>query len=60
MSCSLRSECCEADQGETTCVNQGSGGVCAAYCTAHSQCNSGCCAALESGGAVCAPPTYCQ
>ena len=34
--------------------------ACAAECNAGSECQSGCCIALDNGGAVCGPPEFCD
>lgn len=52
-------DCCVG----TTCVNDArmpNAGTCAALCTGHSECNSGCCVQLNNvNAAVCAPAQYC-
>lgn len=50
--------CCNATD---TCVAFPSlGDYCAANCTTNGGCQSGCCAPLENGGAVCAPVEFCN
>jgi len=53
----LTTKCCDGSM----CVNDGKAmlTVCAAPCTAGTQCSSGCCVPDASGGSVCAPPSYC-
>ncbi|HRE90449.1 MAG TPA: hypothetical protein PK095_15060 [Myxococcota bacterium] len=50
--CSSNGQCCSA-----ICTSQTD--RCADSCYAHSQCVSGCCAPLTSGGSACAPTSYC-
>jgi hypothetical protein len=42
------------------CVTDGTTSVCAAQCTAGTDCSSGCCASLQDGRHVCSPPDRCQ
>jgi hypothetical protein len=55
--CSAQAPCCS----DSICVVIGAGqSVCAATCTAGTQCNSGCCAPLSNDPAkVCSPPSAC-
>lgn len=48
-------DCCVG----STCVVTNTGDICAANCSQAAQCASGCCVALEGGGAVCAPASNC-
>ena len=41
------------------CVNDGTRAICAANCQRGTDCASGCCAALQSGGSACGPPSLC-
>jgi hypothetical protein len=41
------------------CVNNGATATCAAKCVLGSDCASGCCAALQSGGNACGPASLC-
>jgi hypothetical protein len=43
----------------TTCVEFPDGDFCSANCAVGMDCVSGCCAPLKSGGAVCAPSSFC-
>jgi hypothetical protein len=60
-SCSKNGDCCGYATGHNYCVNTGGslGAICAISCTSNSQCSSGCCASLTTGGAVCAPSSAC-
>lgn len=60
-SCTKNGDCCGYSSGHNYCVNTGGslGAICAISCTSNSQCSSGCCATLTSGGAVCAPASAC-
>jgi hypothetical protein len=58
--CQTAVDCCGGAADTQVCVNQGAGPICADRCTTNGQCQSGCCAALQVGGNVCAPPIYCQ
>ena len=60
-SCSVNGDCCGFSTGHNYCVNTGGslGAICAISCTYNSECSSGCCAPLKSGGSVCAPASYC-
>lgn len=55
-SCSEATACCPG----STCVMDGASRFCAADCESNVQCASGCCAALQSGGKVCAPRAICE
>jgi hypothetical protein len=57
--CQTNEQCCGGPTDTAVCVNQGAGPICADRCTNDSQCQSGCCAPLQVGGNVCAPPAYC-
>jgi hypothetical protein len=61
-SCTTNGDCCGFSTHANYCVNTGGslGAICAIACTSDSECNSGCCAPLKSGGSVCAPATQCQ
>lgn len=48
--------CCS----DSVCVNNSLGIHCAALCSTGSQCNSGCCAPLDTGVTVCSPAQYCE
>lgn len=50
-----KADCCDG----STCVTDGTFFVCAANCASGDECNSGCCAALDTGGSVCSPATFC-
>jgi hypothetical protein len=58
--CQTNADCCGGATDSQVCVNQGQGPICADRCASNAQCQSGCCAALQLGGTVCAPPIYCQ
>jgi hypothetical protein len=65
--CETNGDCCGFAAGENFCVDtgtpppQGLGVACLIACTTNSQCQSGCCAALEGGmGRVCGPVSLCQ
>ncbi|MET0286817.1 MAG: hypothetical protein ABW352_20210 [Polyangiales bacterium] len=58
--CQTNADCCGGAGDTQVCVNQGQGPICADRCTSNAQCQSGCCASLQMGGTVCAPPIYCQ
>jgi hypothetical protein len=56
------SDCCGFATMENVCVDTGDpqlGTACLITCTAGTQCQSGCCAALEGGGGVCGPASLC-
>ncbi len=56
-SCAADGACCDG----LVCVQWSSSSVTCGYsCTHGSQCASGCCAALDGGGGVCAKAEYCQ
>lgn len=55
-SCVVNGDCC-ANQ---LCVEDGTTSTCLYECTSDSECASGCCAALDGGGGVCADSRYCQ
>ena len=57
--CSQNGDCCGFANGNNYCVDTGSSAICAIACTSGSECESGCCAALQGGGSVCAPSSYC-
>lgn len=58
--CTTPLDCCGGAADTTVCVDQGVGPICAVRCTTASDCPSGCCAALQQGGHVCAPRAlYC-
>ena len=57
--CAVNGDCCGFDNGEASCIDTGSGFVCAALCEFNEDCASGCCAALEGGGGACAPQDFC-
>lgn len=50
-------ECPNGCSSGFTCVK---GFGCLKACSSGSTCDTGCCAPLEGGGSVCAPPTYCD
>src|SRR5690606_7135757 len=66
--CRAPGEYCSEDEAErccadSTCVvdSQAALVVCAAHCSDHLECQSGCCAALRnSEQAVCSPAQYCE
>jgi len=53
--CAASTDCCLNYECVTT-----NGGTCAATCTSDSQCQSGCCAPLSTGGSVCSAVQFCQ
>ncbi|HEX5657982.1 MAG TPA: hypothetical protein VFX59_12340, partial [Polyangiales bacterium] len=57
--CQTNADCCGGASDAAVCVDQGQGPICADHCTVGSQCQSGCCAPLQVGGTVCAPPIFC-
>lgn len=59
-SCSTNGACCNFAQEKGMCVDFGSGGRCADFCTANSGCNSGCCTSATDGHKVCGPASACQ
>jgi hypothetical protein len=60
--CTSNGDCCGFSTHANYCVNTGTslGAICAIACTSDSECKSGCCAPLKSGGSVCAPSSQCQ
>ena len=62
--CVEAGELCGPGQGACcdtyTCTDDAGDLVCAADCTAHPQCVSGCCAPSGAGNFVCSPPSYCD
>jgi hypothetical protein len=57
--CEINLDCCGFTQGDASCVNFAEGLYCSAACTWGSDCNSGCCVALDNGLGACAPDYYC-
>ena len=55
LDCSDVAPCCEG----STCVTDGADVLCAATCTSGDECSTGCCAAVDGAGSVCAPASFC-
>lgn len=58
--CTEQGACCGYGQGESFCVDNGSGGHCQPVCVSDSECPTDCCAPLMSGELVCSPQEYCD
>jgi hypothetical protein len=55
LDCSAAALCCEGAR----CVTDGLQIVCATLCSTGDECQSGCCAAVDDTGSVCAPAEFC-
>lgn len=56
-SCTQNGDCCGYASGASTCISDDN--LCHDRCTKGSDCKSGCCAPLKSGGGVCASASWC-
>jgi hypothetical protein len=60
--CQRNTDCCGFSTGNNLCVDSGDaqlGTACLIACTSETECLSGCCAPLGSGGSVCGPSELC-